>query len=624
MPKTPGCIVGARNGGASPNAYNGNDNGDDSRPPLIHRIVEHHWFQSGIDIVIVLNTALIVYEADLGAYCVQFENAELAQCSIQNPLVQYANLMFLCIYIMEIIIKLYAHHLSFFSAWTNCFDFIVVLAVVTCDIAGIQGNVGILRIARVTRILKAVKASSSVEEVKVFISGIGSAFTAIVVGGVLMGFSIFVFAIAAVILVHPVNVRVAATGIYEASGCERCAVAYSSVSQAMLTLLQTAIMGDGWGEYNLEIINAEPWTVIVFILSSITVSFGLANLVIAVICDRALATRDFNMKKEAALKLQQVMHARNTFVALCRDLDQDNSGQLCLDEFLQGYDNEYFRDTLTLLDIEREDLKIVFELMDKDKDDKLSYEEFSVQLHNLKSQDIHTMTSFIKYYVLEIHEMHAELSKHFGSANVSMSQNIPTAPGDLLPIHATEKEQEPRKTVREGALHALPETKFAILDEKIEPKNGENDDQRAMADLEGVELEALLRTLDCQADAFRQALLNESDVLVSSIRACLGEARRKANSSQSPLQKDAPLLLEAVRCDKRREKTGHSLQLSCQSTARKVEEEHGIYSQIPMSESTEGIAPFLPVESPPVSDFQCQLQHLRPRREEQQKPPLSL
>lgn len=504
--------------------------------------VDSHWLHGFIDLVIALNTCLIVYETDLGARCIEPGSDHLPECNGQSFVVMVLNVAFLVIYVFELVLKLWALRANFFLSASNVFDFIVIAAILVfaflSAVFHISGpNVGILRMARVMRILKAISAATTIEEVKIFISGMSSALMAILVGGALMLFSIFVFALVCVITIHPVNVRITESGLYDEMGCERCKVAYSCVSSAMLTLLQTVILGDGWGEYNLVIIKESPLTVVVFIIVSISITYGLSNLVIAVICDKALAAREINLKKLAADKIQEVTSARSSLVGLCRKLDRDASGFLSLQEFMNGYENQYFRDCLTVLDIERDDLDIVFKMLDKNNDGKVSYEEFALQLQNLKSQDIHTMTSFIKFYVLEIHDMHATLidahhllresqqllvERMTSAVGARASVAVASVSPLRLPARSGEGMQDQGEAGAREEDHGSSDTSATFAGTSAEPCSSHVLD---------TQLDELLRSFDAQTREHGEALLRESAMLASDIRATLCDLSADASST---------------------------------------------------------------------------------------------
>merc|ERR1712137_262995 len=87
-------------------------------------------------------------------------------------------------------------------------------------------------------------------------------------------------------------------------------------------------------------------------------------------------------------------------------------------EVLQCYDdNQGFRSMLRLLDIGRGDLELLFEILDRDGDGAVSYDEFVEQLHYVKSFDSHTLLIFIRFYcqgmLTELEAMHKKLKGQY-------------------------------------------------------------------------------------------------------------------------------------------------------------------------------------------------------------------
>merc|ERR1719436_1851487 len=84
-------------------------------------------------------------------------------------------------------------------------------------------------------------------------------------------------------------------------------------------------------------------------------------------------------------------------------MDKNSDGFLTMREFTDGYDNnKEFGDTLKAMDITKEDMTVVFNIMDKDKSGEIDYNEFVEQLYKMKSSDAHTLLVFIKHYVTEV------------------------------------------------------------------------------------------------------------------------------------------------------------------------------------------------------------------------------
>jgi len=86
-------------------------------------------------------------------------------------------------------------------------------------------------------------------------------------------------------------------------------------------------------------------------------------------------------------------------------MDEDGSGSLTLDELINGFqNNEEFRDALTMMELNEDDLEIVFKIMDNDRSGALDYHEFVDELQRMQKREMHMLLVFIKYYVQQIRE----------------------------------------------------------------------------------------------------------------------------------------------------------------------------------------------------------------------------
>merc|ERR1719446_1604396 len=54
------------------------------------------------------------------------------------------------------------------------------------------------------------------------------------------------------------------------------------------------------------------------------------------------------------------------------------------------------------MDVRKEDISVIFNIMDEDQSGAVTYKEFVEQLHKMKTQDTHTLLVFIKGYVNEL------------------------------------------------------------------------------------------------------------------------------------------------------------------------------------------------------------------------------
>jgi len=126
---------------------------------------------------------------------------------------------------------------------------------------------------------------------------------------------------------------------------------------------------------------------------------GLLNLIVAIIVDRAAGAREEDQELQQTLKEEELKTSYMRLQELFRIMDSDGSESLDLEELKEGYDeNEAFRNILRLMDITRDDMETVFEILDQNHDGVVAYEEFVTQLHYVKFMNSHSLLVFIRYY----------------------------------------------------------------------------------------------------------------------------------------------------------------------------------------------------------------------------------
>lgn len=76
---------------------------------------------------------------------------------------------------------------------------------------------------------------------------------------------------------------------------------------------------------------------------------------------------------------------------------------MTLNELLDGFDtNNEFRVAMASMDVERDDISNLFSILDEDDSGEVSYDEFIDQLYKTKTQDTHVVLVFIRGHVKEI------------------------------------------------------------------------------------------------------------------------------------------------------------------------------------------------------------------------------
>jgi len=151
------------------------------------------------------------------------------------------------------------------------------------------------------------------------------------------------------------------------------------------------------------IIEKEPLTAIIFLSAFVSINLGMLNLILTVIVDRASEARADDESQRVIEKKNEFDRAKNKLTKLCARMDEDHSGCLSLEEFENGWDTlPEFQAIMRIMDVDKEDIKTVFNILDEDRSGTVTYAEFVDQLYKMKAQESHTLLIFIKHYLTDV------------------------------------------------------------------------------------------------------------------------------------------------------------------------------------------------------------------------------
>jgi hypothetical protein len=317
-----------------------------------------------------------------------------------------ADAALLTFYIFELSVRFYVDRLHFFWNAFNVLDFAVVMNDLILGTVSwllsidTPGWLSFLRILRLARLLRTYRILLFFPMLASMCRDLVGAMQAVVWGCVLLLFVVTGWSIVAVQVVHPLTKDLVAGGVYD--GCERCPRAFSTVMNANLTFLQQVIAGDNWGQGTIPIIEAHPWTAVLFVSVLVSIQLAIMNVILALIVESAEAARKDDIVHTQELQERAFLKKSKKLLSLCEGLDLDASADLTLDELLAGFESN--ADLVAILKdmgINRSDITIAFEIMDEDGSGCVSYEEFVHYVYRMKTTDVHTSLNFIRHFVLE-------------------------------------------------------------------------------------------------------------------------------------------------------------------------------------------------------------------------------
>jgi len=164
----------------------------------------------------------------------------------------------LAIFVIEILLKLYAYGFSFFKSGWNIFDF----SIVAIALLPASGSLAILRALRIFRSLRLIK---NVPRLRFIVESLFHSLPSLLWIFVLLALVFYVFAV--------IGTKLFGTAFPEWFG---------NIGASLFSLFQTMTL-EGWAEISRSVMNIYPFSNIYFILFILLASYTTLNIFIAIV-----------------------------------------------------------------------------------------------------------------------------------------------------------------------------------------------------------------------------------------------------------------------------------------------------------------------------------------------------
>lgn len=374
---------------------------DASKRNCAHRALSTPWFEIFFLVIIVANVVVMIIETDHLA-------SEGVPADGELPWTEVFGLLALTLFVFEMVLRLIAFKSGFWGELWNVCDFCIVAMDVLMTVASFIGAdffpVSVLRTLRLMKLLRVTKILHAFPELRMLLAGLLSSLWAMLWGTILLGLFLLVFAMVAVHVIHPVNKGV------DHDGCDRCSAAYSSVFESIITLFQAGVIGDGWGELILPIIQKHPITLLFFGPLYMSIGMAVMNLILGVVVNSAHKAYEHQQALEETKDALARIEKETDVLEEWHRLDVDCNGELSRDELYQAFKQEgTFHDLCLQTGITEEDFDIAWEIIDADRSGAVSYKEFLGCLTSMKSSDTTFLLTYVKVYLSWMKTALAEL-----------------------------------------------------------------------------------------------------------------------------------------------------------------------------------------------------------------------
>ncbi|CAK9025254.1 unnamed protein product [Durusdinium trenchii] len=377
--------------------------------------------KSAMNSVYLANFMAVVVLVD--AYCTVVDIDATAAREKSPEVFRWISDLCLVFYTVEVFAWLLIFGLEILRDWMMLLDLFIVLCgwgekvIETLADGGLGFRIAVLRalrLVRIFRLMRLLKRIRPLRELHKLVMMMATCLRTLLWSFMLCFVVMTVWAMLMVEVVHPVledmiNADELLAEKKFASCDGTCQRAMSSVMDANLLLFKTVIAGDSWGEIAVPVIQEHPATAVIFVGSLLTLVFGVLNLIVAVVVDTFADARLNDVENLAQEMEDEIEHDRTALAKLFARIDKDGSGQLTLQELIEGArDDSGFQSRLRVMDIDEHDLEQLFQMIDVDQSGTIEVAEFIGPLSRW-AHDSKTAPRFIKYNMIQTMHLQEDL-----------------------------------------------------------------------------------------------------------------------------------------------------------------------------------------------------------------------
>eukprot|EP00928_Gymnodinium_smaydae_P079458 TRINITY_DN63380_c0_g1_i1.p1 TRINITY_DN63380_c0_g1~~TRINITY_DN63380_c0_g1_i1.p1 ORF type:complete len:524 (+),score=124.64 TRINITY_DN63380_c0_g1_i1:153-1724(+) len=332
------------------------------------KVATNRYFEHFTLVVILLNAVQIGIDAD---YSARHGTADLYKGPIIFAIVEN---FFAVFFTLEIVIRTLGH-----KRWITCvtdlwyiFDFILVIFMIieTWVLPFLKnadmGPVGILRLLRLLRITRMAKVMRAFPELLMIVKGINAAMSAVIWTAFLLVILTYTWAILFTNEYHQGN-----TPDSEVEGAQEF---FGSMSKSMMSLLIMGTILDDVTACSDVIRSTENfWMLGAFILYVLIASFTILNLLVGILVEVVGNTKE----AETTRTLESQM--RDNIRAVFDQLDKNKNGLITRDEFTEMREHKVVTHALRDLNVTSEHLEMYADLcfgsIDSDEDVAIDFDQ---------------------------------------------------------------------------------------------------------------------------------------------------------------------------------------------------------------------------------------------------------
>jgi len=202
--------------------------------------------------------------------------------------------------------------------------------------------------------------------------------------------------------------------------------------------------------------------------SLLTITYGVMQMIVAVVVEAFADMRKGDTAGMVTEMNEEEVAEKRTLARIFQKIDKDQSGSVSYDELERGARRvSSFKNWLRVMDVDANDLKKLFEIIDEDGSGEIDPEEFIEFLYRIKNAESTTTTKFVKHMVEGLDKKNVELMQKMSQLDsmhdtltmlnglmAELSQHRPWPSYDLPPLLANGLPSVPDGGVADCAMHS--------------------------------------------------------------------------------------------------------------------------------------------------------------------------
>mmetsp|Transcript_43162 Transcript_43162/g.124639 ORF Transcript_43162/g.124639 Transcript_43162/m.124639 type:complete len:647 (+) Transcript_43162:180-2120(+) len=270
---------------------------------------------------------------------------------------------------------------NIFDSMTVGTDIVHTLLEITSDGSAAMQNltvVRMLRIMRITRAIRMVRLIRFFRELRMMVFSVLRSGSSLLWSLLMLIITIYIFGIyfVQVVAYHVFATEVPPSGTPELAVHETMKEMFGSLLRAVYTLYQAVSGGISWGEIGSVLIGIDPMHGLVLSFFTFFTTFALLNIITGIFVDSSINSAQSDKEEVIQEQLHRQSSAMTEMRKLFANADRDGSGTMNLEEFETHLKSKEVRAHFLSLGIEVDKVKGLFRLLDLDMSGELSLEEF--------------------------------------------------------------------------------------------------------------------------------------------------------------------------------------------------------------------------------------------------------